>query len=78
MEKRITEIILGCCALTENITKNSKIKELSLDSLSFVQIIVNLEREFCIEFDDEKLNINLYTTVGELMEAVEETVNAEY
>ncbi len=58
MKERIIKIVRDCCALTEvNMTPASEIKELSLDSLSFVELIVKLETEFGIEFEDEQLNI---------------------
>ena len=75
--ERVIEIIRNCCALTEdNITPESVVKELSLDSLSFVEMIVNLETEFEIEFEDEQLNINDYVTVRDIVDIVDGIINA--
>jgi acyl carrier protein len=74
---RVIGIIRDCCALTEiNITAKSNIKDISLDSLSFIQMIVNLETEFGIEFDDESLNIRDYTSVQDIITTVEGLQNA--
>ena len=68
---KIMLIIRDCCALTEDgITPESEIKTLSIDSLSFVELIVNLETEFGIEFEDEQLNIYDYVTVQDIINAV--------
>jgi acyl carrier protein len=71
------QIIRECCALTEDgITAETEIKAVSLDSLSFIQLIVSLETEFGIEFDDERLDIYAYEAVNDVISAVEELANA--
>jgi len=75
--RKIIKIICGCCALTEdNIEPGTEINSISLDSLSFVQMIVNLESEFEIEFEDEQLSIYDYKTVEDIIDTVEERINA--
>jgi len=74
--EKIIQIIKDCCALTEDsVTPKTEIKTLSLDSLSFVELIVNLETEFGIEFEDEQLNIYDYATVQDIINAVEVMTN---
>ena len=43
MKERIIEIIKNACALGEDVNVNSKLNELSLDSLSFISVIAELE-----------------------------------
>jgi acyl carrier protein len=75
--ERLIELIREACALTEeNITAESEIRSLSLDSLSFIQLVVNLEAEFNIEFPDEALDWNAYETVSDLVDKVKELTNA--
>ena len=75
--RKVIQIIRDCCALTEDgITPETEIKSISLDSLSFVELIVNLEAEFGISFDDEQLNIYDYATVQDIINFVEELINA--
>ena len=77
MIEKVIEIIRSCCALTEdNITPESVIKELSLDSLSFVELVVKLEAELDIAFDDGQLNIQDYITVRDIIMTAEELIDA--
>lgn len=78
MTEKIIELIKQNCALEENnVTPETKLKEISLDSLSFISLIVNLEQEFGIEFDDEELNIYEWETVQEIINLVEEKANGK-
>lgn len=72
MKEKIIEIIRNTCVLDEkNITLQTKLKDLSMDSFSFVEAIVNIEQMFDIMFDDEDLNIYGWETVGDLVHFVE-------
>jgi len=75
MTEKIIEMIKKSCALEEEITLQTKFNEISLDSLSFISLIVNLEKKFDIEFDDEELDIYDLETVQDLIDSVEEKVN---
>lgn len=73
---KIMELVRQSCALEEeNIRLDTKLNEISLDSLSFISLIVNLEQEFDMEFDDEELNIYDWETVQEIVNLVEEKIN---
>ena len=76
MKEKIIEIIRNACALEENdITLETKLQDLSLDSLSFIEAIVSIEQEFDIEFEDESLNIYEWKTVEEIIQYVEKIIN---
>lgn len=77
MKERIFEIIGDACALPEEITPESELKLLSLDSLSFVGAVVKLEEEFGIEFDLDELCILDWETVGDIVKCTEEKLNAK-
>lgn len=70
MQGKIIDIIKGECALDEEITIDTYISYLSLDSLSFISIIVEIENTFNIEFDIETLDIKTWNTVGDIIEYV--------
>lgn len=74
MKEKIIEIVLSACALKEEADERTELKNLSLDSLSFVSVIVKLEDAFGIEFELEELNIDEWKNVGDLIKAVEEKV----
>lgn len=70
--EKIIRIVREACALEEAVTVESRLKELSLDSLSFISALVQIEDETEIEFEIEELNIDGWETVGNLIKAVEE------
>jgi acyl carrier protein len=70
MQGKIIDIIKSNCALDEDITIDTYISDLSLDSLSFISIIVEIESLFNIEFDIETLDIKTWNTVGDIIEYV--------
>lgn len=70
--EKIIRIVRETCALEEAVTAESRLKELSLDSLSFISALVQIEDETEIEFEIEELNIDGWETVGNLIKAVEE------
>lgn len=73
MEDKVLQIIKETCALKEeSIINETELKDISLDSLSFISLIVNLEQEFNIEFEDEELNLYDYKTVKDILELVKE------
>ena len=75
MNEKIIEIIKRNCALDDEITIESELKLLSLDSLTFVTILVEIEELYNIEFDIEKLNIKSWDTVIDLIKEVEKMRN---
>ena len=52
-------------------------KVLSLDSLSFVNVVVELEETFEVEFELDELEVFDWKTVGDIVKAVEEKINAK-
>ena len=75
MKEKIIELIRNFCAIEENIDEKTKLSHLSLDSLTFISIIVNLEDEFQIEFDIDDLNMKNWEEVQNIIETVEEKCN---
>ena len=71
MINKILNIIKNSCALSEEVTQDTDFIDLSLDSLSFICIIVNIEEEFNIEYDIEKLDIRKWIKVSDLIKSVE-------
>lgn len=47
-------------------------QELGINSIAFVRLIVALENEFDVEFDDGSLDVNSFTTLRQLMKYAEE------
>lgn len=66
MKDKVIEIIKNVCAIDEEVAPDSELKSLSLDSLSFVEAIVEIENYFDIDCDDGLL-MNEYLTVNDLI-----------
>lgn len=47
-------------------------QELGINSIAFVRLIVALENEFDVEFDDGSLDVNSFTTLRQLLKYAEE------
>ena len=72
MTEEVFALLAQSCALEEDIKPDPELKELSLDSLSFVEFIVRAEEAFGIEFDDEDLDVGRWKTAGACAEKIEE------
>ena len=79
MKEKIIELLREACALEEKrITAKTKLKDLSLDSLSFIEFLVHVEEEFGIEFDDEELYIGKWEGIEDIIFFVERKINDKY
>ena len=73
MKEKIIELLREACALEgKRITAKTKLKDLSLDSLSFIEAIVKIEQAFDIEFEIEQANLVYWKTVGDIILKVKE------
>lgn len=76
MKETIIEIIGNACALEEkDIILQTKLKDISIDSLSFIEALVNIEQTFGIEFDEEDLNIYDWDSIEDLFLVVNRKIN---
>ena len=78
MREEIIEIIRDSCALEEDgIAAETKLNEISLDSLSFLGALVRIEERFGFEFDIEELDLYGWETVGDIILKAEEMRDAK-
>lgn len=54
----------------EKLSMNDTIHDIGIDSISFIQIVVELEELYDFEFDDEKLLYSDYETIGQVYKYV--------
>lgn len=73
-EQRLKNIIVNSAELpinVEDITLESDLAyDLSYSSISFIQLIVTIEEEFDIIFEDEELDMNLFKKYKSLVDLV--------
>jgi acyl carrier protein len=68
MTSTVTDRVIGKIE-TQGVTPASRIDSLGLDSLDFLQLVVDLDQEFDIKIDIEK--VALCETVGDLIALIE-------
>ena len=72
MKKKILSIINSSfTAPGEVLTESAKLCETSIDSITFVALLVEIEKQFNIRFDDSELNIYDYETAGDIIALAE-------
>ena len=69
---KITEIINEFLIQTQIIDIDTSFKDIGVDSISFVQIIVEIENTFEIEFPHDKMTLSQSGTIKALCETVSE------
>ena len=79
IDKKIIELFIKFGEVQNNIGLDTKFIELGLESIAFVSIIVEVEDNYEIEFDDENMLICNYQCIGDFVEYVKKkTAKAEY
>lgn len=48
------------------------LSSLNINSISFIRLVVEIEKEFNIEFQDDIIDMNNFTTLKSLVEFIEE------
>ena len=74
-QDEIKLIVSELSSLSENeISAEDKLINLGIDSLMTVELIIRIEEQFDIEFDEAELDLGLLTTVQALIDLVERYV----
>lgn len=75
MEEKLRKIIAGALELSkeevQNLDRDADLMELGLDSMTCVEVVVNLEEEFGIAVAEEDLLVENMSTIARLQELVE-------
>lgn len=57
-------------SIDEEITLETEFKNISIDSITFVKIIIELEKFFNIEFDDDMILLSEFKTVRSMVDYI--------
>lgn len=75
MEEKLREIVARVLELSEeeaeDLDRDTDLMELGLDSMTCVEVVVNLEDEFGITVEEEDLLVENMSTIARLEELVE-------
>lgn len=78
-ENKIKELVLKNSTLKisiEDINNESNlISDFGYDSITIIQCIIEIEKEFKFDFEDEHLNIELFTKFQNLINYVDNRIN---
>ncbi len=74
IDKEIIKLIFEIGELSNNIGLDTAFDEIELDSIEFITIIVEVETNYEIEFDDENMLINNYRSIGDFVEYVKKKI----
>lgn len=69
IENRIIEVI-GKLTVVKEIATDNQLLQLGFDSLKKVELIIELENEFGLQFEDSELNPQNFNSVKDLLELV--------
>lgn len=61
--------------ITVEISDDTKLTDLDINSLSFIQIVVGIEKEFGIHFDDTMLDIESLPDFSQLEKYIDNMMN---
>ena len=80
IEKKLINIIKHCDDSVDTKEINNKtdlVNDLGFDSISIIQLVVELENEFDIEINDEYLLIEYLSPFKSLIEIINNSINAK-
>lgn len=79
MDNKLLEIIKKTASIQINSDKyqNKDFRDMGIDSLTFVSIIIEIEIEYGIEFPEEKMSYKDAGTLEKLEKVVNEAVNSK-
>ena len=79
MEKgeRALQVIQDNLTEKVDVKLEDNLQDLDINSITFIQIIVNLESEFDFEFEDEKLLFTEFPTIKDMVDYVVSRTDGE-
>lgn len=75
MREKYLSVMKEILGENDEIKENHNLREIGVNSIIYVQILVNLEEEMDFEYPDELLNYNPELSVGEWFDTLESVGN---
>lgn len=72
IEEKVIAILKNYVKSFSEISSNTLLADLQVDSITFIKIVVALEEGFDMEFDDEKLLITTFPIVKDFVDYLSE------
>ena len=80
IREKVIELIsvhLGINNATQRLDANDDLSQLGMNSLTFIKLVVSIENELGLEFEDEALNNNKFASLSALCAYVEDRINMD-
>lgn len=74
MEKKVYDIIKRSINKTIELKDDMTLLELGIDSVEFITVIIALEEELDIRFEDTLLIYENYNTIGQLVSVIQQSI----
>lgn len=74
IENEIRKLIITILELSDDCELDNELKNIGLNSINFIRLIISIEKEFCIEIPDEFLTIEKVSTINELTLLVRDVI----
>lgn len=74
MREQILECIKKNVNAENEITEDTPIVDLNIDSIKMIYLLIEVEKQFEIEIDDSNLNYKNYTCIKDLIDMIEEQI----
>ncbi|MGE5631459.1 MAG: acyl carrier protein [Caulobacteraceae bacterium] len=74
IEKKVLDIVIRYLGDDESSCESIKNNLSEVDSITFIKIVVSLENEFDIEFDDDMLSVAKFLTIKSIAEYIESKI----
>ena len=71
MKEKVIGIFLKHCPFLGESFTDLEMKDMGINSISFIQIVVDIEETFGFEFDDEDLDYEKFRTMDDLYEYID-------
>lgn len=75
-KSKLEAIIKSVVNYDISLNDDIELAAIGINSMKFIQIVIAIEEEFGIEFDDEHLNNELFKTIGSLTNFVATKISA--
>lgn len=77
MKEAIYNVIKRSVSSSADFKDNTALIEMGIDSIGFITMIIALEEEFNIRFEDMQLVYDNYSTIGQLISVVQQTIEKQ-
>ncbi|WP_225999278.1 acyl carrier protein [Paenibacillus sp. BJ-4] len=77
MTEAIFDLIKRKAGNSSGVNGDSSLMEIGIDSVEFITMIIELEEEFNIRFEDMQLIYDSYSTVGQLVSVVQQVIEKQ-